>query len=134
MTRPARGGPPAPTREERTVDLTQKIIDALNRTVAGREDHVYDEDICVYVRNGHPSCLWGHVFIDLGMNPEELSNHENATADVVLCVEFTEDAPSVTVRDAARRSQEAQDGSAGGHLRKTWGEARDTFLRHVVTD
>jgi len=119
------------------MDLNQKIIDALNRVVAGKEDYVYDENFCRYVKNGHPSCLWGHVLVDLGIPAAHLETAYHSTAiQIVLHEEFAGTPDLVDIERAAAASQRAQDGrleTSGDRVeRKTWGRARDIYIETIA--
>lgn len=54
----------------------EQVMSTLRAVVAERPDFIYeapgdDTDECVYVHDGAPSCLVGHVMVRLGFDPEE---------------------------------------------------------------
>lgn len=85
-----------------------EIMTTLRDVVAKRPDHVYEPlngETCVYVADGAPSCLVGHVLVPLGASLLHL-----AEADTGMV-------PANGVRDVARL--------AGLDISETAGEALD---------
>lgn len=59
-------------------DTGQKIINEVRLVAAANPDFVYeppDDEGCVYVRDGEPSCLIGHALWRLGYIDAELERH-----------------------------------------------------------
>lgn len=110
----------------------EDLLLSMKRVVHGHEDDVYNKISsveCLYYRNGHPSCLIGHVLADLGLPvkiaPDGTAAHlEGKAADLVLW-----DAYDVTDERAltlARNAQRVQDN--GG----TWGDAVTFAVEQVA--
>jgi len=120
-------------------DLIQILTDSLNRVVAGREDYVYvydresDGTKCLYLLpNGEPSCLWGHVAIDLGIDRVLIESSEGGSAVGLIERALPISISTRSMRDvkkAITKSQVVQDGTPHDQRsRGTWGHARDAFM------
>lgn len=110
------------------IELTyDKTVELLNETVQEfGEDYVYsrnDEGRCVYVQDGQPSCLVGHVLVKAGVPLERLeaadSNFGGTGADVLIRQINREGAVKVDgkARTALAEAQYTQDHG------NTWGLA-----------
>jgi hypothetical protein len=109
-------------------DFEERVTASLHKVVEGREDYVYDRPHCLYVdpTTLEPLCIWGHVLIDLGVDPEVLaSDYEIASIDQVMIDLFAESRERL--RSAAVAAQGAQDGLNEQEPRKSWGEVRRIF-------
>jgi hypothetical protein len=80
------------------------------------------DDLCMYVHDGAPSCIVGHVLHYAGVELEKFEPWEGSRAEIVGEA-LTEWHPSVL--KALGAAQEAQDGG------KTWGKALDAFDSHL---
>lgn len=126
------------TESTTSKDLTTAIVAALDKIVieGGKEDYVYEtprdsEYTCAYLDGDEPSCLWGHVLIELGVEPDVIRKFEKASITKALANLF----PSLdsAVISAAGRSQEAQDGVSPAFTEKRpWGVARLIFLDSIA--
>ena len=105
------------------------LIKTLYSVVAERPEYVYERPVSPYGGRSacayrdpwthKPSCLFGHVFIELG-----IPTQEGASAGVILGHQRYPD----WLREAARRAQREQD--AG----RPWGEAWETFVDKAALD
>lgn len=118
-----------------TITLTQ-AMDTLREVVAEHgKDHVYDRsaimfgplagETCLYVRNGKPDCIVGHVLHRLGVQLDTLHDSEGmGPRDLSLG-----DSPSLELDDdaglALTVAQNTQDNG------ETWGTALANTERHV---
>lgn len=108
------------TREGFTKALQDAVADA-------GDDYVYPrENGCQYVHNGAPSCLIGHALHRMGAPIKELATFDSYRPGITASAETALrhlGCPDSRLRCAAEAAQQAQDDG------KTWGRARDVFLR-----
>jgi hypothetical protein len=119
-------------------DFEDRIKASLDRVVAGKEDFVYDHRVCRYVdlvlpAHGYvPSCLWGHVLVDMGVPADRLAGFDSYGIGEVIRDLFTGKGTSALLL-AADASQSVQDG-ADGLNRGTWAQARDEFYNVLESE
>lgn len=87
-------------------------------------DYVYrvpdDRGACVYINDGQPSCLVGHVLVAAGVPVERLEVWEDTAAREVVG-HLGPDDWDYDLGEALNRAQETQDSGA------PWGEALAAF-------
>lgn len=86
-------------------------------------DYVYaapneESEACLYVYNGAPSCLVGHVLVAAGVPFEEIKEVEETSAHTAVPRLLD---VSVDLADALDAAQKKQDGG------RPWGEALKAF-------
>ena len=123
---------------ERVLAVMSEVVDEYGREY----DYLAEYSTCVYVANGEPSCLVGHVAFRLGL-PLETMAGDNPTAfeSINGCAIDTrmDHRPDQPLRlpwareltpgalHVLRAAQSVQDGAVDSD--STWGEALDTARR-----
>lgn len=106
---------------DKIITTDDEVMATLRAVVAERPDYVYEapeEDGCVYVADGTPSCLVGHVLHRLGVSLEALSVLDmNGGLAAWRAVPGVLDGVSGSTVDRLWAAQTAQDNG------DTWGEA-----------
>jgi hypothetical protein len=96
----------------------EKVMAMLSEVVSERPDYVYEsgmedaegDTVCLYVQDGAPSCVIGHVLSRLGVSLDTLARFDNgggSGADEV--VGKTLDGVSDDMASALREAQVSQD-------------------------
>lgn len=95
----------------------EQVMTTLRAVVAERPDYVYEEiagdDSCLYVHNGAPSCLVGHVLFRLGLPLDVLSENEGGSPGMSVR-EFGISHRAADVLDIAQARQDVGE---------SWGDA-----------
>lgn len=110
--------------------ITGKLaLQLLEEVVAEKgEDYIYPDQYCVYVKEGQPACIVGHVFDRLGVLDRGWAADHTAVTGL-----FHDEAPVVATKKAIKvldAAQNAQDGAGLGRSgRKTWGQALEEARR-----
>lgn len=117
---------------EKIQTTDEAVMETLRAVVAERPDYVYDSEavdengvpMCVYVADGAPSCLVGHVLHRLGVPLDALSVFdESGGKDAQLVVRRVLDGTSGATAHRLWAAQSAQDNG------ETWGEALEAAER-----
>jgi hypothetical protein len=109
----------------RTIDLAEARALAEKAVSVKGGDYIYDEDAedgeCSYIIDGRPSCIVGHILVDLGYSPEQIHEFEGHSAvSAIDALEENSSLPiefSIDAKSYLERVQDRQD------MKVPWGEA-----------